>query len=195
MTRAEVQANIRYNERLIREFQSKQRQLEARVQVLYSDNRNANNQICQQESYARVVLGEIDEVRRLLDKFKKLSADFQERQNKRIRAYNNNISQILSTHFFSSYIKGMKTLLCGNEYEKALRGVFEAIECVDRKRKEKQKQWDDIQDQIRRLKSRIDTVNREISGVKKQIAQTESDIAYRRQRLRYWQDQLKYATD
>lgn len=195
MTKAEVQENIRYNERLIRDFQNERRQLESRAQALSSDARNVSNQIHQQESCARTVLGEMDEVRRLLNKFKKLSADFQERQNKRIRAYNNNISKVLSTNFFSSYISGMKTLLCGNEYDKALRGITDAIERVNRRWKDKQKQHDSIQDQIRRLKNKLDGINREIDNTRKRIAKTDNDIAYRKQRLRYWQEQLRYATD
>lgn len=195
MTKAEVQENIRYNERLIRDFQNERRQLESRAQALSSDARNVSNQIHQQESCARTVLCEMDEVRRLLNKFKKLSADFQERQNKRIRAYNNNISKVLLTNFFSSYISGMKTLLCGNEYDKALRGITDAIERVNRRWKDKQKQHDSIQDQIRRLKNKLDGINREIDNTRKRIAKTDNDIAYRKQRLRYWQEQLRYATD
>lgn len=195
MTKQEVENNIRYNEKLVRQYRSQlqenerlQREKEAEISRLVSKQQSMNKAI-------EALDVEIDELSRLKSKFNNLQESFIKKQEKRKRAFDMHFGcQVMSAKFIKSYIDGMNDLLQGTQYRKTLFELVKALEIVaeegNRKRRKRECIFVDVSGVIEDLK------NERVyyASLQSRHKQLLSDYNYRQNRIIYWRNQLRYAT-
>ena len=137
---------------------------------------------------------QINELNYLKSKYQNLQSKFSQRQTSRINTLNSNFSRELNVQFIKSYVKGMSSLLGGNEYRNAYNGLTNAINVISDKIKSLQRQIDSIQGDINSKNRNNDSRQREIHEYQNRINNTNNLLSYRKQRIKYWRNQLRYAT-
>lgn len=195
MTRGEVQEKIRYNERLVIQFQNQVNDLQRRISSSESQIRSLNSQRSDYIFKANKLKKQIEELSQLKKKYQSLQTNFSDRQSKRISKFNANFSKNLNVKFINSYISGMKTLLSGSEYKKAYNGLTTAKDKITKQISIIQQQFDDVQRRESNAQKEIDNIQRSISSYRNQINTANSNLSYRRQRITYWRNQLQFATN
>ena len=192
MTKAEVQYNIKYNERLVVQYQNQINSLHQQIDNLRAQNRNMNARISDCASRINKLEGQIGDLNQLRNKYQTLQTDFSKRHADRVRLFNANFSRRFNVDFINAYIAGMKDLLSGSEYRKAYDGLTTARNIIQKKRDGLQKETDSLHWEIKNVQRIIAINDDSINAKYRQINSVSADLSYRRQRRSYWQNQLKY---
>ena len=195
MTRAEVQNNIRYNERLVTQYQNQVNDFQRKISSLESQIRALNSQKADYASKENKMKKQIDELTQLRKKYESLQTNFSNRQSKRMKNFNANFSHSLNVNFIKSYVTEMKTLLSGSEYKKAYNGLTTAIEKISTQITSLRKQADDLHQKALKAQQEINTKQWNIQSYRSQKNAATTNLSYRRQRINYWKEQLRYATN
>ena len=195
MTRAEVQNNIRYNERLVTQYQNQVNDFQRKISSLESQIRALNSQKADYASKENKLKNQIDELNQLRKKYESLQTNFSNRQSKRMKNFNANFSHSLNVNFIKSYVTEMKTLLSGSEYKRAYNGLTTAIEKISTQITSLRKQADDLHQKALKAQQEINTKQWNIQSYRSQKNAATTNLSYRRQRINYWKEQLRYATN
>ena len=133
MRKSEVYNNIRYNENLVNQYQNSINNYRSHINSLISQINSTNSSIkvlCDQKNK---LYTQINELNYLKSKYQNLQSKFSQRQTSRINTLNGNFSRELNVQFIKSYVKGMSSLLGGNEYRNAYNGLTNAINVISDK--------------------------------------------------------------
>ena len=194
MTLQEVQANIRYNENLIKQHMNTLSELRGESESFNDELIQCNSQISDIKVQIKSIKTLIDELEQLKIKFVKLQARLADRQTQRIRMFDLCFSQNKDNTFIEPYVNGMKELLSGNEYKNIYYGLENAVQKISKKSYSLQKEINTLNKEINAKDYHIDTLKRKINEIKGKIDKANSDLTVRKQKVTYYRDQLKYAT-
>ena len=194
MTKQEVRNNIKYNERLVDEFQRKVNTLNKKISDLNSQIKSYDTKINELRSKQKKLKDQIEELEQLKKKFQKLKEDFAARQAARRNKLKSMSNASWGVRFISSYFNGMSDFLDGAEYRRAYNGINSALEEIQKKINGFDSEEDIAGKQIASAQRSIDSKNKDKRNYQQQLTKAKSDLAYRKKRILYWKEQLKYAT-
>ncbi len=195
MTRAEVQENIRYNERLLTQYQNQVNDIQHKIHSLESQASSLYSQKSGYISDINKLEKQIDELNQLKRKYQTLQDDFYSRQAKRLNRLGTIDSQNLKVKFINSYVDGMKLLLSGSEYKAAYNNLTESKEIIAKEINSIQRRIDNLKNTVVSVEREIDSKQNSINSYRSQRSTAESNLSYRKQRITYWRKQLRFATN